>query len=45
MTHISLNLMLKDVVNAVNSTSLRGKERVDPTEDVNVGIEEVEFEM
>jgi len=37
-------IMLKDVVNAVNSTSVKGKERVDLTEDVNVGDEEVKSE-
>ena len=38
-------IMLKDVVNAVNSTSVKRKERVDLTEDVNVGDEEVESEI
>jgi hypothetical protein len=37
-------ITLKDVVNAVNSASAKGKERVYLTEDVNVGDEEVESE-
>ena len=37
-------IMLKDAVNAVNSMSVKGKEHVDLTKDVNIGDEEVESE-